>query len=249
VRVWSFLRFTAVVLTITALYAGLERAWVSLAPIALSFFDESSRAAWQRERVSVATASGPADGRLGAEWRLSAYLLGFELGYCSNMLGSVAFAAPSKRVEVSEALAPSFTAAQDLARELGVGPAAVLPVATVDDFFRMKDRMEADELGVASRIEAASSRRHRHLFMLGLHVGAAAAVAESTSGEVHNPARDHIGRHATVAGVPAEAWEPVARVPQGADPAARLAAYRAALAALERAVAQLEPMPVDRPTS
>jgi len=249
VRVRHILRFIFVVLVITALYAGPERLWISLAPLALSFFDASSETAWQRESVSVAKASARTDERLPAQWRLSAYLLGFELGFCSNMMGSVAFEAPSKRVGVSQALASSIKAAEDLARELGVGPAALFPVATVDEFMRLKDRMEADELGLASRIEAASSRRHRHLFMLGMHVGAAASVAESTSGNVHNPAHDYIGRHATLAGVPAAAWKPVAGVPDGTNPASRLMAYRAALAALEQTISQLGLMPVDSNTS
>lgn len=241
-RTWPFLRFMVVVLAITALYAGLESVWTSLAPFALSFFDASSETAWERESLSVAAASGPIDEQLPAESRLAAYLLGFEIGYGSNTMGSAILAPATKRAAVQQALAPTLTAVGALARELDVGPAALLPVATLDEFNRLKDRMEADELGLASRVEAALSRRHRHLLMLGMHVGAAAAVSDSSSGEVHNPVRDLIGRHATLAGVPSEAWRPVARVPAGANAAARLAAYHAALTTLERTVAQLSPM-------
>jgi hypothetical protein len=103
-------------------------------------------------------------------------------------------------------------------------------------------RLEADELGLAARLEAATSRRHRHLLLLGVHAGVATALADATGGELQNPIRDYIGRHATLAGVPPAAWEPVAREAPGVTPKDRLAAYQAALTALEAAVAQLTPL-------
>ena len=34
---------------------------------------------------------------------------------------------------------------------------------------RVPNRLEADELGLAARLEAVTSRRHRHLLLLGMH--------------------------------------------------------------------------------
>ncbi len=54
--------------------------------------------------------------------------------------------------------------------------------------------------------------------------------------------RPRIGRHATLAGVPAAAWEAAATEPAGATPAAQWDAYQAALNALDGAIAQLAPL-------
>ena len=118
----------------------------------------------------------------------------------------------------------------------------MLRVSNADEFGRVPTRLDADELGLAARLEAATSRRHRHLLLLGVHVGVAAALADATAGELQNPLRDYIGRHATLAGVPPAAWEPVAREASGATPQEKLAAYQTALSGLEMAVAQLGPV-------
>ena len=106
----------------------------------------------------------------------------------------------------------------------------------------MNNRLDSDELGLAGRVEKATSRRHRHLLLLGMHVGVAAALADISGGKLQNPLRQYIGRHATLAGVPPAGWEPAARVGEGATPEQQAAASQAALAALDMAVAELGPV-------
>ena len=235
-------RFLLVTLGITGLYLGLNALWLAFTPSLAAVFDSRTAAGWDREAVAVAEASREADSRLPAESRLSAYRLGFQVGYCSNLLGSVALSGPEAQTQMRQILAPRIQGAQNLAQTLGVGEASFLPVSNADEFGRVGDRLDADELGLAARLEAVTSQRHRHLLLLGMHVGMAAALADLTGGKLQNPVRNFIGRHATLAGVPAAAWEPAARVPDGATPGEQLEAYRAALTALETAIARLDPV-------
>src|SRR6185436_5619051 len=113
-----------------------------------------------------------------------------------------------------------------------------LPVATRVAAYRL----DSDELGLAARVEKAMSPRHRHLLLLGMHVGVAAALNDMSGGKLQNPLRQYIGRHATLAGVPPASWEPAARAGEGATPEQQAAAYQAALTALDMAVAELGPV-------
>jgi hypothetical protein len=235
-------RFLLVTLGITGLYLGLNALWLAATPALASLFDARAAAGWEREAAAVTAAAREADNRLPPETRVAAYRLGFHVGYCSNVLGSFALSGADAQAKARAILADRIAATQDLARSLGVGAIAFLPVSNADDFGYVNDRLEADELGLAARLERATSRRHRHLLMLGMHVGVAAGLADVTGGEAQNPLRPYIGRHATLARVPSAAWEPVARVPDGATPDARLAAYQAALTALDAAVARLPPL-------
>ena len=93
-------------------------------------------------------------------------------------------------------------------------------MSNADEFGRVPDRLDEDELGLASRLEAVTSRRHRHLLLLGMQVGVAASLTEATgSSQMQALLRPRIGRHATLASVPAAAWEPAATEPAGDTPA------------------------------
>lgn len=235
-------RFLLVTLGITGLYLGLNALWLALTPALSALFDARSASAWEREAADVREASRDADGRLPPETRLSAYRLGFHVGYCTNLLGSMALSAPERQEQMRQILAPRIQAIDTLGQALGVGAVSLLPVSNADEFARVPSRLEADELGLAARLEAVTSQRHRHLLLLGVHAGVAMALADATGGEMHNRIRDYIGRHATLAGVPPSAWEPVAREASGATSKDRLEAYRASLTALETAVVQLAPL-------
>ena len=76
-----------------------------------------------------------------------------------------------------------------------------------------------------------------------MHVGVASALAEGSRGELQNPNRLLIGRHATLAGVPVSAWEAAARQPEGPTPADKLKAYIAAVAALDAEIGKLPALP------
>ena len=235
-------RFLLVTLGITGLYLALNALWLALTPSLAALFDARTASAWAREAAAVADAARDADGRLPVGTRVAAYRLGFHVGYCSNVLGSVALSPPEAQSRVREILAPRIRATQDLGNELGVGEVSFLPVSNAEEFGRVNDRLDSDELGLAARVEKAMSRRHRHLLLLGMHVGVAAALTDISGGKLQQPLRQYIGRHATLAGVPPAGWEPAARVGEGDTPEQQAAAYQAALTALEAAVATLGPV-------
>jgi hypothetical protein len=235
-------RFLLVTLGITGLYLALNASWLALTPSFATLFDAQTESAWARDAAAVAAAARDADGRMPAATRAAAYRLGFHVGYCSNILGSVALSTPEVQSRVRDILAPRIRATQDLGNELGVGEVSLLPVSNAEEFGRVNDRLDSDELGLAARVEKAMSRRHRHLLLLGMHVGVAAALIDMSGGKLQNPLRQYIGRHATLAGVPPAAWEPVARVGEGGTPEQHAAAYQAALTALDVAVAELGPV-------
>jgi hypothetical protein len=235
-------RFLLITLGITGLYLGLNTFWLSLTPWLDAWFDGSRVAGWEREAAEVRDASREADGRLPPEARVAAYRLGYHVGYSSNLLGSVVLSGAEAQARMREILAPRITAAEELGQQLGVGKIALLPVSNAEEFGRVPDRLDADELRLAARLEAETSRRHRHLLLLGMQVGAGAALAQVTGGDLHARLRALAGRHATLAAVPAQAWEPVTVEPPGDTDDERLAAYQAALTALETAVAQLAPL-------
>ena len=236
-------RFLLVTLGITGLYLGLDLLWLSLTPTLEALFESRTAAAWDREAGEVTSAAREADGRLAPEMRVAAYRLGFHVGYSSNVLGSVALSSPEVQAQVREILAPRLKGIEALGQQLGIGEVTLLPVTNADEFGRVNDRLDADEIGLAARLEKVTSRRHRHLLLLGMHLGVAAALADMSGGTLQNPLRQYIGHHATVARVPPAVWEPAARVHEAATQEQSVKAYQDALAALEAAIGQLGPLP------
>ena len=224
------------------MYVGLQQVWLSLSPLA-ELYESRAERTWPEEAATVASAARDADRQLPPEWRVGAFRLGYHVGYLTERVGGFAMSDEQVREKVRGITAPLLKSADDLARAMGVEPVAVLPVSTADEFARVDERLEQDELGLAKRMEDKASLRHRHLLMLGMHLGVTVAAGESTYGELLEPKRRFIGHHATLAAVPAAAWEPVARAPDGATAKDRLAGYMASLAQLERAIGQLPPLP------
>jgi hypothetical protein len=235
-------RFVLVTLAITAMYVGLQQAWLSLSPVA-ELIESRTEREWPQEAAAVAAAAREADQRLPPEWRVAAFRLGYHVGYLTERVGSFAMSEAKVREQVDTITAPRVKTAEDLALAMGVGPATALPVSTADEFAHIEDRIERDELGLAARVEAKASARHRHLLLLGMHVGVTVGAGEITYGEILDPKRRFIGHHAALAAVPAAAWEPVTRSPEGATGKDRLTNYMATLADLERAIAELPPLP------
>ncbi|MGZ5277691.1 MAG: hypothetical protein ACXWCU_17450, partial [Caldimonas sp.] len=85
------------------------------------------------------------------------------------------------------------------------------------------------ESGLAQRVEERLTPVHRHLFLLGAHVGAAAATIESSGGQLSPQPISAVRREATLAGIPAATWQPLVQDRHGAAPAIVLERHRAAL--------------------
>ena len=150
----------------------------------------------------------------------------------------MALSAPERQAQMREILAPRIQAIENLGTKLGVGEVSLLRVSNADEFGRVPNRLDADELGLAARLEAATSRRHRHLLLLGVHAGVASALADMRRGGVaepapglHRPPRDVSGRAA--GGVGARGARGTRRHAEGAD----WRRIRPRSAALETAVA------------
>ena len=106
------------------------------------------------------------------------------------------------------------------ARRLGAAPSEAAALMSL---------VEPRNRALAERVEAATSPRHRHLLLAGLHVGVyAAAVALLPDGPAR-PDAARIAEHASLAGVPEPLWRPLTQVP-AATGAARKRSGRRSIA-------------------
>jgi hypothetical protein len=199
--------------------------------------DDASDAQLAQQAQFVAAASREAMQRAPAGHRLDSLRLGYELGYVSERIAFFAMATPQAREHARALLAPQQAAADALAQKLGVAPAAALPSANLREFNELGARYEADENGVAARVQQQLSPWHRHVYLLGVHIGIESARIDTTGGEHSLPPAVPIRRHATLAGVDAALWQPLAASPAGETPAQRMQRYRDAVQALAGALA------------
>jgi hypothetical protein len=169
---------------------------------------------------------------LPAGHRLATFRLGYEIGYASELVGSFAASDAPVRAQAATVGAAHIAVAQAQARSLGVGDVAALPMRDAAGFFALSDRLEGDENGLGARIEARLTPVHRHLYLLGAHVGAEAAKVESSRGKFALAPATLIRRHATLAGVAPALWQPLAADARGESPGQVLERYHAALNAL-----------------
>jgi hypothetical protein len=193
---------------------------------------------WAEEARTVAAESAEAERRLPSAHRLAAWRLGFDLGYASEWLGSVVALGPDAQARTRSSVADRLRQAETIAEALGIGSVQPLPMRTLEDFNRLPERIEADETGLAAALEKRLSPRHKHLFLFGMHVGSELFSALATAGEAIGPYRAKIGRHATLAGIPAELWQPVAEEPIGLEPAQASQRYRTAVEAVDAYLAR-----------
>lgn len=186
------------------------------------------------EAAAIASQSRRAWASLPPGHRLAAFRLGFEVGWASEFAGSYATSAPNVQARAAQVAAAHLAIAREQARLVGIDPGgvAMLPTRTLGDFVALGQRFEADESGMAQRVEERLTPLHRHLFLLGVHLGAAAETLESSGGKFSDPPGMLIHRHATLAGIPAPAWQPLLRDERGTSPALVLEHHRAALARL-----------------
>jgi hypothetical protein len=237
---------------VLAYSAAAALAFVVLERVELALFDSigadkllagtrsaSADAQLADEARDVAMRSRSAAASLPAGHRLATFRLGYEIGWASEFAGSFAMSDPAVQAKAAAIAAAHTTVAREQARRLGVDGADVvaLPSRTLTEFVRMQERFDADESGLAGRVEARLSPLHRHLFLLGESVGGEAAKVQSSGGRFSQPAVESIRRHATLAGLAPDAWQQLAVDPGGEPQAIVLKRHRAAVEGVIAALA------------
>ena len=216
----SVKRFLLVTLGITGLYLGLNALWLALTPSLAALFDGADRSpGGQREAAAVADAVAT---RPTAACRRTSRLsphIGWAFTSATAATSSAAWRCrpPEAQAQVREILAPRIQGHR--APGTGAGRRRGLVAARVERR-RIRPRERPAGCGRARVGGAArsgdipappASAAARHARRRGRGAG-----RHERRRELQNPMRHYIGRHATLAGVPAAAWEPVAREPPGA---------------------------------
>jgi hypothetical protein len=237
---------------VVAYSAAAGIAFVALERIELALFDLVGA-----DKLVASTRSEGADARLAAEaealaarsqarlaalppgHRGAAFRLGYELGWASEFVGSFAMSDPAVQARAKAIGDAHVAAARDAARRIGIDgrDIAALPSRTLTDFVRVQERFERDESGIAARVDAQLTPIHRELFMFGTIVGADTATVEGSNGKLGQPSVEAIRRHATLAGVAAETWQPLVVDPRGVAPDVVVARQRAAVETVLSALA------------
>lgn len=240
---WRVLAYT---LVLALAFVALGRAQIELfnAPVMqrllqrVGLADGLSDTQLQQQAQAVAAASREAIAHAPAGHRLTTLRIGYELGYVSEHIGLFAMAPAPARERARQLLAPRQATAEALAAGLGVAPAAALASDSLRQFGELGARYETDENGLAARLEQRLSPWHRHVYLLGAHIGMESARIEATQGEQSAPPATLIRRHAALAGIEPALWQPLAAPAEAATPALRMQRYRDAVQALASALAQ-----------
>ncbi len=190
-------------------------------------------AALAREAAEIAAASRAALARLPAGHRVAVLRVGYEVGYASYLLAGCIGSPEPARIAARRAADSRLALARALAAPYGIDGVAELPVGSLKQFTELNQRLDADESGLATQVGAKMSPLHRELYLLGAQLGTEAARIEGSGGRMSLPPAKLIRRHAILAGVAPELWEPLAEAPRtGETPAQVMARYKAALNAL-----------------
>lgn len=232
-------RFLLATVAITLLYLGIQTIWMwgaaQLAHIGWTVNDPAET--YAVEAATVAEQSRTREASLDQRVPQRIFQLGYEYGYLSQWLGGYGQQTEADMQQLSRPVAAHIQRLNELADQLGVAPAARLPVRTAADFSQLTQRIEDDPSGLAGRVEQISSPRLRHLFLLAAHIGTEAAALAPPGDLTPIPATALIGMHATLAGIPEPLWRPLSRVGSGTRESQR-DEYRVAVAHLESALAK-----------
>jgi len=178
----------------------------------------------REQAAQVAADSTQALLRLPAGHRLATLRMGYGLGYTSQLTGAFAMSSPDVQAKAAALSEPHLQFAREQALRLSLGEVAALPVRSLKEFTELNQRYEADPDGLAARVQAALSPLHRHLYLLGVHLGTESARVESSAGQL---------------ALPPTLWKPLTVAPQNDEPPAHvLSRYRAALSALAAGLEQ-----------
>jgi hypothetical protein len=232
-------RFLLATVAITLLYLGIQAIWMwgaaQLGHIGWTVNDPAET--YAAEATTVAEQSRPLEARLDPRVPQRVFQLGYEYGYLSQWLGGYGQQTDAVMQQLSRPVEAHIRRLNELADQLGVAPAARLPMRTAADFSQLTQRIEDDPSGLAGRVEQVSSPRLRHLFLFAAHVGIEAAALAPSGDLTPIPATELIGKHATLAGIPEPLWRPLSRVGNGTRESQR-GEYLAAVAHLENMLAK-----------
>lgn len=222
------IRLVLATLLLIGLYVGLEGAafWLFL-----HMDKQQEVTAWlfeasHSEIDKVDSASLPREVVLPRSYRLAAFDLGIRMGVAAEMAGKFAgsdFSAEQRRAALREA--QDFAQQGGWARALLGAEAKVLQSANVKELSKLSERIEADENGLAARVEAKTSLRGRHLFLLGMQIGRTVWSPKRLGTSM--PAA--IATHASLAGLPKGLWIPLLQPPTGSSSIERRARYDEAI--------------------
>jgi hypothetical protein len=229
-------RVLPALVVVTLLYLALDIGLFSL------FSAQADRLAPRADRLAppaaevgaVAQASAAADARLGPAARTAAWQLGPQVGAAAQQIGLVMQQPALWQQQVAAARQRVAQAGFDAL--LGVAPAPLITPRHWADFSALARLVEEDSGGLAARIEAVTSARHRHLYQAGALLGGQAWLAQQGLADDAPQAPAAIARHLALAGLPPAVWTPLVGAPQGATPQARAAAVAAALQAVDSAL-------------
>ena len=204
--------------------------------------DPQPDAALIEQAAQVAAASRSAAQRLPTGHRLAAFRMGYEIGFVSHLVGSVLRSDAGLQNKVRGLADTHLGLAREMASAIGVQAEVALPVRSLKEFDELGDRFENDENGAAARLQQQLSPLHRHLYLLGVHLGMESARIETSGGELLLPPASLIRRHATLVGINPALWLPLAQMPKKDETAAeRLVRWRSAVNALAAALSAQGP--------
>lgn len=192
----------------------------------------SHQSTLEDEAKSVAVASAAREAVLTPKHSAAAWQLGIRIGYVSQRLGFLNLSDTADRQQAQAALEPMLKEARFFADFLQLdAPVAPMESHTLKEFANISERIESDESGLATLIEQRVSVRHKHLFLLGMHVGVEMCRLDRGGTEQLPLSSIQIARHAPLAGLPRSLWEPLSKAPEGGSLIEVKAAYRAAATA------------------
>lgn len=230
---WRVLAYTAALALAFIALGRLELGLLSTfgAGDALALTSSADEPALARAAADVEQRSRAALDRVPGQ-RLAAFRIGYDVGFASELIGSTANSAAPRQALARSIGAKHVGFARELGAPIGVDGIDVLPARNLQEFVSLNERFEADESGLAARIEARLSPAHRHLYLLGVQLGGEAAMVESSGGELRQPPVKFIRRNAILAGVEPRFWQPLALEPRGESAEQALTRYRVGLTAL-----------------
>lgn len=235
-------RFLLAAVVVAGLYVGLQETWLllsnwlverrSIPTVALT-----GPIAAEAERVAQISAGREAT--LPLSHRRAAFRLGFDIGYIGGSLGFASVGRGLDAEQARQTLQSRLKESQRLATELGAGEASPLPIGSVQQYLHLSDVIESDVTGLAGRVEAATTPRHKHLYLMGAHVGLLTAQIDSAAAlrnGVWPTPNLKFARHAALAGASRSTWEPLLTVSGATDDAHVASRYYAAVATFENAL-------------